>query len=88
MLDSFFAGHAAGLISAERWAKYLSDRDAIQHGTDFLKSIVFSPQVRKHSFVLYDLWRNVIALGEVRCHSNQRRCHEEAHIYQHCPAPF
>ncbi|KAG6372706.1 mitochondrial translation optimization protein [Boletus reticuloceps] len=37
-------GHAAGLISAERWAKYLRDHDAIQHGTGFLKSIILSPQ--------------------------------------------
>ncbi|KAI9570040.1 mitochondrial translation optimization protein [Boletus coccyginus] len=37
-------GHAAGLISAERWAKYLSDRDAIQRGTGILRSIVLSPQ--------------------------------------------
>ncbi|KAF8452193.1 glucose inhibited division protein A-domain-containing protein [Boletus edulis BED1] len=37
-------GHTAGLISAERWAKYLSDHDAIRHGTGFLKSIILSPQ--------------------------------------------
>ncbi|KAF8556687.1 GIDA-domain-containing protein [Imleria badia] len=46
-------GHAAGLISAERWEKYLRDRDAIQHGTDILKSIVLSPQHwERHGFTV------------------------------------
>ncbi|KIK93256.1 hypothetical protein PAXRUDRAFT_829143 [Paxillus rubicundulus Ve08.2h10] len=37
-------GHSMGLISLERWATYLSDRDAIQRGTEVLKSTVLSPQ--------------------------------------------
>ncbi|KAF9220588.1 GIDA-domain-containing protein [Gyrodon lividus] len=37
-------GHMAGLISPERWATYLSDRDAMQRGTDVLNSAVLSPQ--------------------------------------------
>ncbi|KIJ67332.1 hypothetical protein HYDPIDRAFT_173907 [Hydnomerulius pinastri MD-312] len=37
-------GHTSGLISPERWAAFLSERDAIQRGTEVLKSVVLSPQ--------------------------------------------
>ena len=52
------AGHSAGLISAERLAKYQSDRDGIQRGTDFLKSIVLSPQVREQLAVINKFFFN------------------------------
>ncbi|KAH7886739.1 glucose inhibited division protein A-domain-containing protein [Phlebopus sp. FC_14] len=37
-------GYAAGLISPERWAAFVSDRDALHRGTEALKSTVLSPQ--------------------------------------------
>ena len=87
-LDSSLAGHAAGLISSERWEKYVSDRDAIQHGTDILKSVILSPQVCERLFALYDFLMKIIALGEARHFGNQGWCHEEAGIYQLCPVLF
>ncbi|KAG1748096.1 mitochondrial translation optimization protein [Suillus lakei] len=37
-------GHSAGIVSPDRWSAFLSDRDAIQRGTELLTSIVLSPQ--------------------------------------------
>ncbi|KAG2113524.1 glucose inhibited division protein A-domain-containing protein [Suillus discolor] len=37
-------GYSAGIISPDRWLAFVSDRDAIQRGTELLKSVVLSPQ--------------------------------------------
>ncbi|KAG1745087.1 mitochondrial translation optimization protein [Suillus paluster] len=37
-------GHSAGIVSPDRWLAFLSDRDAIQRGTELLTSVVLSPQ--------------------------------------------
>jgi hypothetical protein len=39
-------GHSAGIVAPDRWLAFLSDRDAIQRGTDLLSNVVLSPQVR------------------------------------------
>ena len=87
-VDSSFTGHAAGLISPERWAKYQRDRDAVEHGTDILKSTVLSPQVCEQLFVPYDFLMRKIALGEVWRYGNKRWQHEEAGVYQILSSTF
>ncbi|KAG0701445.1 mitochondrial translation optimization protein [Suillus ampliporus] len=37
-------GHSAGIVLSDRWLAFLSDRDAIQRGTELLTSVVLSPQ--------------------------------------------
>lgn len=37
-------GHSAGIVSPDRWLAFLSDRDAIQRGTELLTNVVLSPQ--------------------------------------------
>jgi tRNA uridine 5-carboxymethylaminomethyl modification enzyme len=37
-------GHSVGVVSPDRWLAFLSDRDAIQRGTELLTKVVLSPQ--------------------------------------------